>query len=45
MARKLKPELVLVDMALPDQSGFCLASDMIVTMHSKVDYTVYLGIN
>jgi RNA polymerase sigma factor (sigma-70 family) len=50
MARDLKPDLVLVDMALPDQSGIDLTRDirtllsetrvMMVTMHSKVDYIV-----
>ena len=50
MARKLKPDLALVDMSLPDQSGIQLTCElknaspktriMIITMHSKVDYIV-----
>jgi len=50
MARKLKPDLALVDMSLPDQSGIELTREirklspktriMIITMHSKVDYIV-----
>ena len=50
MARELKPDLALVDMSLPDQSGIQLTYElknvspktriMIVTMHSKVDYIV-----
>ena len=50
MAKKLKPDLVLVDMSLPDQSGIELTAEMsklspkirimIVSMHSKVDYIV-----
>jgi len=50
MAKKLKPDLVLVDMSLPDQSGIQLTRElknaslktriMIITMHSKVDYIV-----
>lgn len=49
-AEKLKPDLVLVDISLPDQSGIQLTREirnrllkthvMIVTMHSKVDYIV-----
>ncbi|MGD2029407.1 MAG: response regulator transcription factor [Desulfobacterales bacterium] len=49
-ARELKPDLALVDMSLPDQSGIQLAREiknaspktriMIITMHSKVDYIV-----
>lgn len=50
MARDLKPDLALVDMALPDRSGIDLTRDiraalsgtrvMMVTMHSKIDYIV-----
>jgi DNA-binding NarL/FixJ family response regulator len=50
LARSLRPQLVLVDIALPDQSGIELAGQlrkilpetavMMVTMHSKVDYIV-----
>jgi DNA-binding NarL/FixJ family response regulator len=50
MAKKLKPDLVLVDMSLPDQNGIELTRDilnfsseiriLIVSMHSKVDYIV-----
>ncbi len=49
-AEKLKPDLVLVDISLPDQSGIQLTREirnrllkthvMIVTMHSKMDYIV-----
>jgi DNA-binding NarL/FixJ family response regulator len=49
-ARELKPDLVLVDMSLPDQSGIQLTREikntlpktriMIITMHSKIDYIV-----
>jgi DNA-binding NarL/FixJ family response regulator len=48
MARKLKPDLILVDISLPDISGIeltwqlrSLLADtriMIVSMHSKIDY-------
>lgn len=48
MARKLKPDLALVDISLPDQSGIELTREirnilpetriMIVSMHSKVDH-------
>jgi DNA-binding NarL/FixJ family response regulator len=48
MAKKLEPDLVLVDISLPDQSGIqltrairTLLSDtrvLIVSMHSKIDY-------
>ena len=50
MARSLKPDLVLVDISLPDQNGIEVtlqlkkalprAAVMMVTMHSKVDYIV-----
>jgi DNA-binding NarL/FixJ family response regulator len=48
MATKLKPDLVIVDISLPDQSGIQLTREMrsllpatrilIVSMHSKIDY-------
>ena len=48
MAKKLKPDLVVVDISLPDQSGIQLTRDLrgllsetkilIVSMHSKIDY-------
>ena len=48
MAKKLKPDLVIVDISLPDKSGIDLTHDirsllrqtriMIVSMHSKIDY-------
>ncbi len=50
MVRKLKPDLILVDISLPDQNGIELTRDvrkfssktriMIVSMHSKIDYIV-----
>ena len=50
MARELKPDLVLIDLSLPDQSGIELVRDiyhfspkirmMVVSMHSKIDYIV-----
>ncbi len=50
LARKLKPDLVLVDISLPDQNGIELVCDilrlstntriMIVSIHSKLDYIV-----
>lgn len=50
MARTLKPDLALVDISLPDQSGIEVTLQlrksqpktavMMVTMHSKVDYIV-----
>jgi DNA-binding NarL/FixJ family response regulator len=49
-ARDLKPDLALVDMSLPDQSGIQLTREiksvlpktriMIITMHSKINYIV-----
>ena len=50
MAKKLKPNVALVDISLPDQSGIELTRDlirfspktriMIVSMHSRIDYIV-----
>ena len=50
MAGKLKPDVVLLDVALPDRSGIEIVKElrrnlsktriMIITMHSKVDYIV-----
>lgn len=50
MAERLKPDLVIVDISLPDQSGIQLTNEirslltdarvMIVSMHSKIDYIV-----
>ena len=50
LAKTLKPDLALVDMSLPDQSGIELTRDilkispetriLIVSMHSKIDYIV-----
>jgi len=50
LAKELKPDLALVDMSLPDQSGIQLTRElknaslktriMIITMHSKLDYIV-----
>ena len=50
LARALRPDLVLVDISLPDGSGMDLipllkkalpkTAVMMVTMHSKVDYIV-----
>jgi len=50
MARQLKPDLVLVDISLPDQSGIQLTRElrsllpetrvMMVSMHTKIDYVV-----
>lgn len=48
MARKLKPDLVVVDISLPDNNGIQLAREikkflpesrvMVVSVHSKIDY-------
>jgi DNA-binding NarL/FixJ family response regulator len=48
MARELKPDLVVMDISLPDKSGIDLTPDirshlsetrvLIVSMHSKIDY-------
>lgn len=48
MAKKLKPNLIVVDISLPDQSGIQLTHELrkhlsetrilIVSMHSKIDY-------
>ena len=48
MVKKLKPDLAIVDISLPDQNGIQLSRDlrerlpdikvMIVSMHSKIDY-------
>jgi len=48
IAKKLKPELVLVDISLPDQNGIQVTRDirrllpdtriLIVSMHTKIDY-------
>ena len=50
MARELKPDLALVDISLPDQSGIQLIGElknvspkthvMIISVHSKMDYIV-----
>lgn len=50
LAQDLNPDLILLDIALPDRSGIELARDiketlpdvrvMIVSMHSKIDYIV-----
>jgi DNA-binding NarL/FixJ family response regulator len=50
LARKLKPDVALLDLSLPDQSGIGLTCDilrcssntrvMVVSMHSKIDYIV-----
>jgi DNA-binding NarL/FixJ family response regulator len=48
MAKRLKPDIVIMDISLPDQSGIQLTRDIrsrlsdtrviIVSMHSKIDY-------
>jgi len=48
MAKRLKPDLIVVDISLPDQSGIQLTRDLrehlsetkilIISMHSKIDY-------
>jgi DNA-binding NarL/FixJ family response regulator len=50
LARELKPDLILIDLSLPDQSGIDLIQDiyrfsqniriMVVSMHSKIEYIV-----
>lgn len=50
LSRELQPDLVLIDLSLPDQSGIELIKDiyrfspkirmMVVSMHSKIDYIV-----
>ena len=50
LVRNLRPDLILLDMALPDRSGIELIQEikaispdiriMIVSMHSKIDYIV-----
>ena len=50
MAREIKPDVAIVDISLPDQSGMALTRQileeipgtrvMIVSMHSKIDYIV-----
>ena len=48
MTKRLKPDLVVIDISLPDKSGIQLTRDLrgllseikilIVSMHSKIDY-------
>ena len=50
LAKKIEPDLTLVDISLPDKSGFDLIRDLlklsattrilVLSMHSKVDYIV-----
>ena len=50
IAKKQRPELALVDVSLPDQTGIALIGEilkwspetriLIVSMHSKIDYIV-----
>jgi DNA-binding NarL/FixJ family response regulator len=50
MAKELKPDIALVDISLPDQSGIQLTGElknvspktriMIISVHSKMDYIV-----
>jgi DNA-binding NarL/FixJ family response regulator len=50
LAQKLKPDVALLDLSLPDQTGIGLTRDilrcssntrvMVVSMHSKIDYIV-----
>ena len=50
MARQIKPDMIIVDLSLPDRSGIDLIRElfhylpkvriMVVSMHSKIDYIV-----
>ncbi len=50
MARSLRPDLMLVDISMPDKSGLCLIRELrpflpstrflVISMHSKADYIV-----
>ena len=50
MARNLSPDLMLVDISMPDKSGLCLIRELrpflpstrflVISMHSKADYIV-----